>query len=144
MRAQVEYLTVGKSNVLKVIYRLMNQTDVYQRAKPGVIVYCQPDGRYDNSVLCGEGVQRKRTSRMAWVQTGPWGAVTNPASGRTIIGVTPTRQATVELSDWGQDGGHLMACQSIRISPNAQERLVFYLALADSLQEAKRYAALAE
>ncbi len=143
LRAQVEYLTVGKSNVLKIIYQLVNQTAVYQPAKPGVMAYCQVDGRYDNGVLYGEGVQRKRTSRMTWVQSGAWGAVTNPATGRTLIGVTPTRPTSIELSDWGQDGGHLLAYQAARIPPHAQSSLMLYLALTDSLEAAKRYTALA-
>ena len=142
LRAEVAYLTVGRSNLLKVVYRLMNETDIYRRVEPGVLAFCQVDGRHDNGALHGDGVQRKRTPVMAWPQVGRWGAVTNPESERTLVLVKGTARASLELSDWGQDGGHLLCYQSLVIPPRGQDEVVVYLALTDALGEARRYAAL--
>jgi hypothetical protein len=143
LRAEVEYLTVGGSNLLKVVYRLVNETPVHRRVEHGMLVFCQVDGRHDNATLHGDGFQRKRTPVMAWTDVERWGAVTNPQSGRTMVLVNGTAQASLELSDWGQDGGHVLCYERAVIPPQEQSELVIYLALSDSLDAARRYAALA-
>jgi ribosomal protein S18 acetylase RimI-like enzyme len=143
LRAEIEYLTLGRSNLLKVVYRLVNETEIYWRVTPGLLTFCQADGRYDNSTMHADGVQLKRTPDMTWVVVGAWGAATNPESGRTLVVVKGTPEAWLELSDWGKDGGHVFGFRKGLIPPQSHTEMVVFLALTDSLEEAQRYAALA-
>jgi hypothetical protein len=45
--------------------------------------------------------------------------------------------------DWGVDGGHLFVKNEAVVAPHGSHKLVTYLALAESLEEAKQYACLA-
>jgi hypothetical protein len=144
LRAEVEYLTLGRSNLLQVVYRIINETGVYRRVEHSVLAFCQVDGRYDNATLHGDGFQRKRTPVTTWNYLKRWGAVSNPGSGRALVLVNGTARATLEASDWGQDGAHLFCFKRPLIPPHGQSELVAYLALDDSLDAARRYAALAE
>jgi hypothetical protein len=87
-------------------------------------------------------VQLKRARVMSWVVGGTWGAATNPDSDRTLVAVTGTPKTWVELSDWGQDGEHLFSFKTTLILPQSHSEMVVYLALADSLADGRRYAAL--
>jgi len=49
----------------------------------------------------------------------------------------------IELANWGNDGGHLFFYNLIKLAPQGSHELVAYLALAESLQEAKLYCNLA-
>ncbi len=142
LRAEIAYLTVGRSNLLKVVYRIVNETGIYWRVITGLLSFCQPDGRYDNTTLHTDGVQLKRAQVMTWVTGGTWGTATNPESGRTLVAVKGTPDAWMELSDWGQDSGHLSGFKRTLIPPQGHAEMVVYLALADSLDDGRRYAAL--
>jgi hypothetical protein len=50
----------------------------------------------------------------------------------------------IELSDWGVDGGHLVFYNYPVLAPHGTHEMVAYLALTESLEEAERYASLAE
>jgi len=144
LRAEIAYLTVGGSNVLKMIYRLVNETSVYRRYVQGLLAFCQVDGQYQDTVLYGKGFQCKRMPQMSWSKVGPWGASVNPASGRAVVMVGTSGQKRMELSDWGVDGGHLMFYNDAVLVPHRSHEMVAYMALAESLEEAKRYGSLAE
>jgi hypothetical protein len=144
LRAEVAYLTVGRSNVLKVVYRLINETSVYRHYRLGLLAFCQVDGRSQDAVLYGEGCQRKRTPQMAYLKVGSWGAAVNPATGRAAVMVGASGQKRVELNDWGVDGGHVMFYNTVALVPHGSTDVVAYLAVAESLEEARRYGGLAE
>ena len=142
LRAEMEYLTLGRSDVLKVVYRLVNETNIYRHVVPGLLTFCQIDGRYNNATLHSDGLQQKRTPAMTWTVVESWGAVTNPASDHTLVVVKGTPWSALELSDWGQDGGHLVCQQRTTIPPHSYKEMLVFLALTDSLDKARRYAAL--
>ena len=81
---------------------------------------------------------------MTWTVVDPWGAVTNPVSDHTMVMVKGTRTSALELSDWGQDGGHLVCQQHATIRPHSAQELIVFLALTDSLRAARRYAAISD
>ena len=143
LRAEIAYLTVGGSNVLKVVYRLVNETSAYRRAVPGLLAFWQVDGQHEKGVLHGNGLQRKRTSQMAWPHVDSWGAVVNPASGRAAVMVGASGKKRIVLMDWGVDGGHLFCNSDVVLAAHGSHELMAYLALTDSLDEAKRYRCLA-
>lgn len=142
LRAEIAYLTVGGSNLLKTIYRLVNETSVYRRYNLGLLAFCQVDGQYEDAVLYGAGYQRKRTPQMAELKVGPWGAVVNPVTGRALAHVLASGEKRIELNDWGVDGGHLFASNQAALAPHGAHEMVTYLALASSLEEARRYGAM--
>jgi hypothetical protein len=107
-----------------------------------LLTFGQVDGRFDNTTLHADDVQMKRTPEMTWAVVGDWGAMTNPESGRTLAVVKGTPGAWLELSDWGQDGGHVFGFKRVLIPPQDRAELVVYVTLADSLEEARRYAVL--
>jgi hypothetical protein len=143
LRAEIAYLTVGGSNVLKTMYRLVNETGVYRRFRLGLLAFCQVDGRHQETVLYGEDFQRKRTPQMAYLRVGPWGAAVNPDSGRAVVHVVASGGQRIELGDWGVDGGHLFAYKRVVLAPHSSRAMVTYLALTGSLEEAKRYGSFA-
>jgi hypothetical protein len=139
LRAEIAYLTVGDSNVLKVVYRLVNDTDVYRRLLLGLLTFCQVDGQYRDTVLYGDDFQRKSTPQMSWSFVGPWGAAVNPVTGRAAVMVVASGEKRAQVSDWGVDGGHLMAYNRVVLGPHSSHDLVTYLALVESLEEAQHY-----
>jgi ribosomal protein S18 acetylase RimI-like enzyme len=143
LRAEIAYLTVGASNVLKIIYRLANETSVYRRCVIGQLAFCQVDGQHRDTVLYGDGYQHKRTPQTYWSSVGRWGAAVNPDSGRAVVLVSASGERRVQLSDWGVDGGHLFLYNHVVLKPLGSHSLVVYLALTESLEEAKRYRGLA-
>ena len=143
LRAEIAYLTLGDSNVLKVIYRLTNETGVYRRLELGLLTFCQVDGQYQDTVLYGDGLQHRRTPHLSWSYVGPWGAAVNPISGRAVVMVGASGKRRVQLSDWGVDGGYPFFYNHVVLAPHGSHEMVAYLALARSLEEAKRYSSLA-
>ena len=144
LRAEIAYLTVGSSNVLKIVYRLVNETSAYRRYMQGLLAFCQTDGQHQETVLYSEGFQHKRTPQMSWTEVSAWGAAANPASGRAVVMVGASERKRVELRDWGVDGGHLLFYNHPVLKPHGTHEMVAYLALAESLEEAEQYASLAE
>ncbi|RIK37770.1 MAG: hypothetical protein DCC55_23265 [Chloroflexi bacterium] len=150
LHAEIEYLTVPGSNVLKAIFRLINTTPVYWPVwNPWLafMLFCQADGSYDNAVLYGESpyaghVQRKRSIASQWIRVGNWAAVVNPTSGRALTAVCPSQPESIVLLNSGQRGGHLMATQSKPVAPESATELVLYVALVDSLAQAREYRCL--
>jgi hypothetical protein len=151
IRAELDYLTLPGSNLLKAAIRLVNETPVYRAAWnpwPAFMLYAQVDGDYGNSVLYGESpyvgtqdntVQRKRTTYSNWVRVGNWAAIVNPETGRAITVVCSSAPESITLMDTGQQGGHLLVSQQKVLAPHATNELVIYAALVDSLEQARQY-----
>ena len=150
IRAELDYLTLPGSNLIKAVLRVVNDTPVYRSAwnpSCAFMLFCQVDGRFDNAVLYGENpyaglVQRKRAATGVWIRVGNWGAVVNPASGRTLCVACPNPSDSVLLLDGDKEGGHLLITQQKPLTPNAAKELVVYAALVDSLDAARQYAGL--
>jgi ribosomal protein S18 acetylase RimI-like enzyme len=150
LRAELDYLTLPGSNMLKAVCRLVNETAVYRPAwNPwlGLQLFCQVDGVSENAELYGESssigpVQRKRSTVSNWLRLGEWAAVVNPASGRAITAVCASQPDSMVLLNSGHHGGHLMATQSRTLAPHSANELVLYVALVDSLAAARGYACL--
>jgi hypothetical protein len=139
LRAELDYLTVGGSNVLKVVFRMLNASSAPRGVGPGFMVFVQVDGDHQNGALYGDDFQRKRSSHEAWTRLGDWGAILNPDTGRALAMVSGSGKGIVGLMDWGKDGGHFWFDDDLTIAPHGNCELVAYLALAESLEEAKRY-----
>jgi hypothetical protein len=137
LRIELDYLTVGHSNVLKLIYRIHNQTTANRRLEIGWLCFWQPGGDSERNVLYSEDIQRKHTPWESWPEAGHWGAVVNPDSGRAAIVVSPHPAA--RLFDWGEAGGHLGWTLRVDVGPLAVTEHVCYLVVCSDLAEARRY-----
>ena len=139
---ELDYLTLPGSNVLKVIYRLVNQTSVYRKAEQGFLNFLQVDGTHMNGAVHTPAFQRKRTPHMTWAVTGPWAAIENPDTRRAIVAVNATGWRQLLAMDWGVHGVHFNVFEVVNVPPNGVCERTAYLALAESVDEAKHYAAL--
>jgi hypothetical protein len=150
MHAEIDYLTLPGSNLLKAVYRLTNQTPIYREGwNPwgGFMIFNQVDGEYAQSVLYGDNpltgpVQRKRTAYSVWLNGGNWAAVVNPRTGRALSVSCPSHPESIRLMDAGASGGHLIVRRPTPYSPHGTNELVVYAALVDSLTEAEGFAML--
>ena len=142
--AELDYLTVGGSNMLKVVFRMVNQSTAPRGVTPGFAVFAQVDGDHRNAVLYSDSFQRKRTPHQAWARLGSWGAVVNPDTGRALAMVSGSGEGILGLMDWGKDGGHFWFDDELTIAPHGDCELVAYLVLAESLEEAQRYGVMAK
>ena len=83
LRAEVEFLTLGESPVVKIIYRLRNLRPVEKRCRYGLAVVPALGSDPRSLVAWGEGIVRHAPPWPAGVMDQRWAAVTNEASGRT-------------------------------------------------------------
>ena len=142
LRTEIDYLTVGQSNVLKMIFRIINSTSAKRPVIAGWLVFVQPDGTSEKNLLRSERVERKATPWGAWSLAEHWGTVVNPDSGRTLALVSPF--PLVRLIDWGSTGGHLSWMDEPLAPPEGVVERVCYMVLCDSPDQAKVYESLKE
>ena len=143
---QLDYLTLPGSNVLKLVFRLINRTSVYRgagRAWPIWGIYCQADGDKSNATLHAEtpylgAIQRKRSEQNRDIPVRNWGVVENTETGRAFAVITGERGQKLELSDADKLGGHFWVDHGRDLPPHGEVEMVTYLALAGSVAEAKR------
>jgi GNAT superfamily N-acetyltransferase len=142
LQIELDYLTVGHSNVLKLIYRVRNATTARRKVEVGWLSFWQPDGESKNNVLRSQEIERKPTPWEGWSAAWHWGTVRNAGTGRTVILASP--YPTVRLIDWGDAGGHLGFFCGVEVMPGtastpATAERTCYLALCKSPEEAMRY-----
>ena len=102
---EFDYLTVGNSNVLKLVCRVRNRTTAKRRIVVGWLAYWQLDGASTGNTLRSEEIERKHTPWDSWPEAGHWVTLTNPQTARTAVLVSP--YPYVKLIDWGDAGGHM-------------------------------------
>jgi hypothetical protein len=140
LQVEFDYLTVGQGNVLKLVCCVRNTTTGKRPVRIGWLTFWQPDGTSASNVLHSEDIERKRTSWYSWARARHWGTVTNPDTDRTAILVSP--YPDVCLMDWGDVSGHLGCWSYVDVLPESTIERVCYIALCESLAQAKRYACL--
>ncbi len=137
LAVELDFVTVGRSNVIKLIYRIRNLRPTCQKVQYGYTV--GPSLGTDPTALTGmaEGVTRRPTVLSGWSVGQSWAAVTNEASGRTLIMVG--KQSDVVLEDYGQSGRLLAALDRLRLEGGETHERVHYLVLTDSPAQARGY-----
>ena len=70
---EFDYLTVGNSNVLKLICRVHNRTSARRRVAVGWLTYWQLDGTSVENTLRSQDIERKHTPWESWPEAGPLG-----------------------------------------------------------------------
>ena len=137
---ELDYLTVGRSNVLKLVYRVHNDTSAVRSLGYGWLSFWQLDGAWAHNTLYSAEIQRKPTPWGCWSEAGKWGLVANAESGRSAILVSP--YPSVRLLDWDDMGGHLGLVGRLSVPACGAVERVCYIALCRELDEARRYTCL--
>jgi hypothetical protein len=140
LAVELEYLTAGRSNVLKLVYRVRNETTAKRSLGFGWHSFWQLDGTWTHNTLYSAEIQRKPTPWGSWSEAGKWGIVTNAETGRTAILVSP--YPAVRLSDWDDMGGHLGFVGRMSIPASGVAERLCYAALCPDMDTARRYACL--
>ncbi len=162
LRMEVDYLTLGGSNVLAVVQRLVNRTDSVQSAGAGIAIsagvgggtaenvlhYAQERPRYETAASTRERTRGLRSHRrddfMLQVGAGRWAAVENPTTGHVLAVVATHPRSTVETIDEGEPGIYLMVSGWFELEPGETKQTVTWVVLTNSVAQAEAYRALGE
>ena len=137
---ELDTLTLGASPVIKQVWRLVNEGGTPRHLRGGWHYFLQPDGEKRDTILFSADYERKRNHWYFEHLGGHWAAAANPRTGRTFVLVTPENE--VRLDSWGTDGGHLKLMTRHEVPAHGVKEMTAYLVLADSREEARRYAVL--
>jgi len=137
LHLEIEYATVGESNVLRVAHRLRNLRSTEQVVQLASQVFAGLGGQPSELLLCGPNIVHRPNPVITSIHDQPWGALVHQDSGRCLIMVG--RGGGVSLMDWGQDGRSLGSAHEVRLAGDDVCEHVYYLALTDSLQAAEGY-----
>lgn len=143
IRLEQETLTVGGSNVIRLVTRLVNCTTAPRRLACFVGAYLAPGGRCDNAVLhySGGRVSLRAASNMWRAPAGSWAAVENPETEHVGLLVSATLGVGAEVFDMGEAGAFPFLTCRLTLMPLATQELVGYLVLTQGMEQARWYAA---
>jgi hypothetical protein len=110
----------------------------------GFLAFPAPDGDMSRSVLHSPDFTRQRTVIETWGIHDNWAAVENPDTGRSLAAIRADGSRRLLAMDLGRSSAHLYVRESRPIAPNGSLELVSYFTLADTIGEARAFAALAE
>jgi GNAT superfamily N-acetyltransferase len=163
LRMEAEYLTLGGSNVLAIVHRLVNKTSAPQGASAGigfwlaaggsiannVLHYTQDRPRYEQAASTDEQVRvtrhRRRSEYGFGSPSGRWAAVENPQTGHVFALITSHPNAEVEAIVEGKDSASILWVSShTGFEPEEAKEFVTWLTLSGSVSEAQQYRALGE
>jgi len=140
LRAEVEFLTLGGSRVIRVVYRLRNLRPVEHACRLGFSITPSLGATARELTGIGEGITRRPTPWAGWMMERPWAGVTHEASGRTMLMIG--QRPKVALEDYGQYGRILGFEDEARLAGDQVREFVFYLVAADSVAQAEEYLSL--
>lgn len=140
LSVEIDLLTVGGSNLLKYVLRIANLRPTEQTVLAGNVVAAALGAAPAELMLWGEDVRQQPVPMSTWINSQAWGALTNERTGRTLVMVG--KQPDVMLNNTGRDGNVLGAFNRVRLAGGETRELVWYLAMADSPEVARRYMAL--
>ena len=137
-----DYLTLGDSPVLKLIYRLQNLRPTRQQVRIGGTVAVHLGATLEQLTLEG---QKMRHVSSLWGDSQPqneWGLLTEPQSGRSVLAACP--QGRLALINSGLSGRLFGLAGQETIEGDAVREITLYLVLAHSPETARVFRALVE
>jgi len=142
LRVEIEYATLGDSNVLRLSHRLCNLRHTEQVVQLTSYVFAGLGGAPAQLLLRGPHSVHRANPVVSFIHGQPWGSLEHQDTGRCLLMVG--RQGGVSLMDWGQDGRSLGSAHEVRLAGDDVCEHVYYLVLADSLQDAQAYQMLSD
>ena len=163
LRMEIEYLTIGCSNVLAIVNRLINRTDAPQGTGSGVAAwlavgdsiannvfhYMQERPRYEQAASTDHQIRVLRNRRRNKYGFGLWGrrwlAAENPETGDVIALIASHHSTNIGINAQGRDtAAKLLAGGEIGLEPAEVKETVSWLVISKSVEEAQAYQALGE
>jgi len=137
---EFDVTTLGHSPVLKMAYRLINRRAIARECLIGLNAMPSLGGAVEDLVLVSADDWHHDTlvGSSRWGQR--WAAVVNPHSARAALLVS--NRNAVGLWATAQVGRLFSSMYEVRLAANETHETSFYLALADNLDEARRYIVL--
>jgi len=137
MLVELDVLTVGRAPVLKVVQRLVNERDGARQVVSGLTVTPSLGAPIKDLTLMGEGYWHRNSliGNMRLAQQ--WGALVNPVDGRTALLVS--NRKAVGLWATAQVARLFWGGVDVQLAARETYETTYYLVLADSLEQAKRY-----
>ena len=140
LSVELDYLTVARSNLLKMVYRVRNLRGAEQKAIAGIRLSGALGTTPEKLSMRGEGIHHRPTPWGTWFERRDWGALVNEESGRTLLLISNNN--VVSLQDMGTAGRWIGSSEELRLSGHQTHERVYYCVLADSFMEARRYLVL--
>jgi GNAT superfamily N-acetyltransferase len=139
LRLEMDYLTVGQSNVLAVVARLVNTGSAPFTGLLMTQAYVQPGGAVDKGILhdLGERHVRRLRDHQWGGASGRWAGVANSETGQCVALAACTGQIIV--LDYGMDGAHMYQVRQADLSPHATVEMGSYLVVSPDVAEARLY-----
>ncbi|RKY62677.1 MAG: hypothetical protein DRP95_00955 [Candidatus Latescibacterota bacterium] len=148
LKFEVEYLTMGGSNIVAVVSRWTNSTTAPMRLSSGVAAWLRPGGSLEHVVLHYEQdkVHRylRRGDYAAEFNSGRWAAVENPEEGDVVAVIAADQNAHISAEDTGRNGAHLFVNVRKSLGSEETKESLTWLVLTDSVERARIYRALQE
>ena len=144
LRLEMDYLTVGQSNVVAVVTRLVNLTAAPFSPIIVTQAYVAPGGDHAQGVLhYGDQRHVLRERDLYWeVSCGRWAGVSHGPSGQCVALAAGSADGHIVALDYGQEGAHLFNVATPTLAPHATAEIVSYLVLAADVAQARLYRCL--
>jgi GNAT superfamily N-acetyltransferase len=144
LQLELDYLTVGRSNLLAVITRLINPTTAPFRVSYRLDTALRLGGSVEDARLHRTwGPASKRLVNQVWdYPSGDWAAVESPSTGLWAVMVNGSQGCQVETMDMAHYGAHLGNALQGLLPPESTTEAVTFLVLTQDPQQARLYAAL--
>lgn len=137
---ELDWLTVGESPLIKLIYRVRNERPTARSLRLSVRAMFGLGGAPTDLILQGERETRQPTVWSNWRSDVFWGVLTHRETGASVALASP--QPRVLLLDAGQFGRLLGLGERASVPPEGVFEMVGYLALAPTPEGARKYCAL--
>lgn len=145
LELELDYLTVGRSNVLAVISRLINPTTAPFQVSYRLDAALRLGGSVEDVLLYrSSGPASKRLVNQVWkYPSGDWAAVESPSAGLWAVMVNATQGCQVEALEMAHFGAHLgNAVHQVLLHPESTTETLTYVVLTQDSRQARLYAAL--
>ncbi|MFQ6127363.1 MAG: GNAT family N-acetyltransferase [Thermoplasmata archaeon] len=147
LKVSTEYLTRPRSNVVAVLQDFMNTGKSSLYFEGGCFGFFLVEGSRRTSAYFSRSGWRQRKYTK-------WGAfsisdnrtivVSNSRKRESVCLVSPSRRCKVMLFDLAREGKHILATSMMSLTPRESRRLINYIVLSTTPNEAKKYHVLSE
>jgi len=144
LKLELDYLTVGRSNLLAVVSRLINPTTAPFRVSYRVDAALRLGGSVEDARLHrSQGPASKRLVNQSWeYPSGDWAGVESRSAGLWAVMVNGSRGCQVQTLDMAQYGAHLGNAFRGLLPPESRTEVLTFLVLTHDPHQARLYAAL--
>jgi len=147
LRVEAEYLTTPGSNVIALVIRCVNLSDVRLNTPgdAGIGAWLQVGGAHDKAVVHGEFDGERQARRRGGFgmdsHTGQWKAVENADTGHSILMIAAGAGMKAGMEDFAEEGAHLAVQGPLTLQPGEAKETLSWLVLSRDTSEIDAYVA---